>query len=74
MTAITYEKAKATAQKYGNFNAAYDYGDAFVFTDKGDQSDNTRMVAVMKKNGKVMPFTEYLLMRQSSGSPQAIPF
>lgn len=74
MTAMTYEKAKATAQQYGKFNAAYDYGDAFVFTDKSNQGDNNRMVAVMKKNGKVMPFTEYLLMRQSSGSPQALPF
>lgn len=72
---IDYEAAKKTALKINNkFNAVFDYGTAWVFSIKGDTDKNNPNIAVMKKTGEPMPFTQYLLNRNTNASPTSIPF
>lgn len=72
---ITYEAAKKTALKINNkFNAALDYGTAWVFSIKGDMNKDNPNIAVMKKDGKPVPFTQYLMTRNTNASPTSIPF
>ena len=72
---MNYQEAKARALKVDKrFNAALDYGTAFVFYIKDDGADNNSPVAVDKKSGKVMPFSQFLLTRTTNASPTNIPF
>ena len=72
---MNYQDAKAQALKVNKkFNAALDYGTAFVFYIKDDKTDNNSPIAVDKKSGKVMPFSQYLLTRNTNASPTSIPF
>lgn len=71
---ITYEQAKKLALKENpKYNQVFDYGDAWAFSIKNDQSDNNRLTVVTKK-GEIMMFTEYILMRNTNASPKNIPF
>ena len=72
---ITYEVAKKTALKINNkFNTVLDYGTAWVFSIKNDMEKNNPNIAVMKDSGEPMPFTQYLLHRNTNASPTSIPF
>ena len=72
---MNYQDAKARALKVNkNFNAALDYGTAFVFYIKGDKTDNNSPIAVNKKSGEVMLFSQFLLIRDTNASPTSIPF
>lgn len=72
---ITYEAAKKTALKINpKFNAALDYGTAWVFSIRDDMDKNNPNIAVMKKDGEPVPFTQYLLNRNTNASPTSIPF
>lgn len=72
---VTYENAKKTALKINpKFNAVFDYGTAWVFSIKNDQSKNNPNIAVMKKSGEPVPFNQYLLNRNTNASPTSIPF
>ena len=72
---ITYEAAKKAALKINSkFNAALDYGTAWVFSIKGDMNKDNPNIAVMKNDGKPVPFTQYLMNRNTNASPISIPF
>lgn len=72
---MDYQNAKAKALKVNKkFNAALDYGTAFVFYIKDDAADNNSPVAVDKKSGEVMPFSQFILTRNTNASPTSIPF
>ena len=72
---MDYQYAKTRALKINKkFNAALDYGTAYVFYIKDDKADNNSPIAVDKKSGKVMLFSQYLLTRNTNASPTSIPF
>lgn len=72
---ITYELAKKTALKINKkFNVALDYGTAWVFSIKEDTDKNNPNIAVIKSSGEPMPFTQYLMNRNTNASPKSIPF
>ena len=72
---ITYEAAKKVALKINKqFNVALDYGTAFVFSIKGSTDKSSPNIAVMKKSGEPVPFTQFLLNRNTNASPVSIPF
>jgi len=72
---VTYESAKKTALKINpHFNTALDYGTAWVFSIRGETSKDNPNIAVMKNDGKPVPFTQYLLNRNTNASPTSIPF
>ena len=72
---ITYEVAKNTALKINNkFNMVFDYGTACVFSIKGDTNKDNPNIAILKNDGKPVPFTQYLMTRNTNASPTNIPF
>ena len=72
---ITYEAAKKTALKINpKFNAALDYGTAWVFSIRGDTDKTNPNIAVLKNSGEPVPFTQYLMTRNTNASPTSIPF
>lgn len=72
---MSYGDAKAKALKIdADFNSVLDYGDAWVFFKKGDKSVSNSRIAIMKKSGQVLMFTEYLLERNTNASPKNINF
>lgn len=72
---ITYEAAKKTALKINpKFNSVFDYGTAWVFSIRGDTNKDNPNIAVTKKDGKPLPFTQFLLTRNTNASPTSIPF
>jgi hypothetical protein len=72
---ITYEAAKKAALKINSkFNAVLDYGTAWVFSIKNDSSKTNTNIAIMKKTGEPVSFTQFLMGRNTNASPTSIPF
>ena len=74
---ITYEQAKAKAQKVlTGINTVLEYKDAYMFYNskaRGQEQEDNEVI-VLKKNGKIISMTEYVMGTKDNSEPKRIKF
>ena len=74
---ITYEQAKKTAvNEKPEVNTVLEYKDAYMFYNSKARGNNLEdnEVIVLKKNGKVINMTEYIMGTKDNTTPKRIKF
>lgn len=73
---ITYEQAKAKALKEKKtLDTAYEYKGAYVFYDSRDNKNDYDIdVTVLKSNGNVVGFSDYIISSHDDSKPKKLKF
>lgn len=74
---ITYEQAKEKAVKLKkNLDTTLEYKDAYMFYNskaRGNQQEDNEVI-VLKKSGKIVSMTEYIIGTKDNTTPKRIKF